>query len=372
MISRKHIAAFLCALSLGLGSAVSVIQAADAEILAQYYGSGVHEYNAGNFNAAYEDLTSAITGGTDDPRAYYFRGLVFLNMGREPEALADFQKGADLEANDTTGFFNVGKSLERVQGSKRLVLEKYRSKARVALFTKVNAAKQQRYEQARINEAEMRRAAPIPKTEVEAGPTQRAVAVPTAPAALPGGDADPFGGAGTPAEKPAAPAAENPFGAPATPAPAADPFAAPAPRRPPRLLRPIRSARLRRPPPHPLRPPTHLAHRPRPLRPRKCPLRQPRPRRLIPLVHLLLRLRLPPRLLQRQTRSALRLRRHPPRPRRHLRPIRRLRSRRARRPKCRPSRPPWNRPRLRLRLRPPIRLVRPPRLRFRPPPASIR
>ncbi len=165
-----------------------------------------------------------------------------MNLGREPEALADFEKGAELEASDLTGFYQVGKSLERIQGARRLTLEKYRAKARVALLVKQNEAKQRRYELTRMNEAEVRGAKPIGK-EVPAGTPSKAAPAANPPGAVDpfggpapatkGADADPFAAPGTPAEKPATPM-DDPFGAPAAkpaepaaPAPA-DPFGGPA------------------------------------------------------------------------------------------------------------------------------------------------
>src|SRR5262245_49352041 len=100
---------------------------ADDAALNAMYGSGAHAYFAGNLSSAYDDLSMAIKGGSKDPRAYYFRGVTLLRMGRESEAKADMQKGASLEAADVNQFYPVGKSLERVQGSNRLTLEKYRS-----------------------------------------------------------------------------------------------------------------------------------------------------------------------------------------------------------------------------------------------------
>ncbi len=42
-------------------------------VLSQLYGSGVHRYFAGDTTNAHSDFTAAITGGTNDPRPYYFR-----------------------------------------------------------------------------------------------------------------------------------------------------------------------------------------------------------------------------------------------------------------------------------------------------------
>src|SRR5207247_7172033 len=67
------------------------------DTLSQMYGSGVHAYFAGDTTESHEYLTRTIEAGTSDPRAYYFRGLANLQLGRPDEADADFTKGAELE-----------------------------------------------------------------------------------------------------------------------------------------------------------------------------------------------------------------------------------------------------------------------------------
>lgn len=118
---------------------------AQEAILGQMYGSGVHSYFSQNFRQAHEDLTSAIDGGSKDPRAYYFRGLAFLRLGRPDEANADFQKGAELEIKDSTKLYNVSRALERIQGTPRVALEKYRVQARMAALEETEKANKQRY-----------------------------------------------------------------------------------------------------------------------------------------------------------------------------------------------------------------------------------
>src|SRR5262245_4894399 len=95
--------------------------AADEVMLGQIYGTGVHSFNQGDYVGAYNALTSAIKGGSNDPRAYYFRGLAYLKLGRDDEAKADFAKGAELEVADSVNEFPVNRSLERIQGKPRQV-----------------------------------------------------------------------------------------------------------------------------------------------------------------------------------------------------------------------------------------------------------
>ncbi len=94
-------------------------------MLAEFYGSGVHQYFSGNASQAIADLTAAINGGSRDPRAYYFRALAEMRLGMQGQAGADLQRGAALESTDINQFYPVGKSLERVQGSARMSIEQH-------------------------------------------------------------------------------------------------------------------------------------------------------------------------------------------------------------------------------------------------------
>jgi hypothetical protein len=165
-------AATLCAFSLSAQEAV----------LSQEYGSGVHSYFAGNYVKAYEQLTTAIDGGMKDPRAFYFRGLAMLNLGRPQDARLDFRAGAALEANDVNNLYNVGKSLERIQGSARAELEAYRVDARMRKFELEERLQRARYEKtASQREADIDRLANGPKK-----PTATAGGEDDDPFALPG------------------------------------------------------------------------------------------------------------------------------------------------------------------------------------------
>lgn len=99
--------------------------------LAAAYGSGVHAYFAGDYDRSFSSLTDAIAAGIEDPRAWYFRGLAALRLGRMDEAEADFTEGAERESARSGGWA-VSRSLERVQGADRLRLERHRVRARVA------------------------------------------------------------------------------------------------------------------------------------------------------------------------------------------------------------------------------------------------
>src|SRR5260221_6982085 len=90
--------------SSGAVVALALIAARDLQaqeaVLSDLYGRGVHQYFAGNDAEAADALTSAIDGGTRDPRAYYFRALVGLRSGLS-DVDGDLRKGAELESADS-------------------------------------------------------------------------------------------------------------------------------------------------------------------------------------------------------------------------------------------------------------------------------
>lgn len=105
----RSFARVACGLSLALLIVSSRARAAEEAVLAEFYGSGVHQYFSGNAGQAIADLTTAIKGGTKDPRAYYFRALAQMRQGNQAGAQVDLQKGAALESADLNQFYPVGK-----------------------------------------------------------------------------------------------------------------------------------------------------------------------------------------------------------------------------------------------------------------------
>ena len=171
-------------------------------VLGQKYGYGVHAYFAGDYLKAYGQLSAAIEGGSKDPRAFYFRGLAYLKLGRAQEASMDFQKGAELESKDVNKFYNVAKALERVQGQARVALEDHRVEARMAALEEAEKVRKIRYEAIQKEEARVLReqAAAAPAKGAEPA-TEQIEAPPAEPGAV-----DPFS---TPEEKPAVKPGKN-------------------------------------------------------------------------------------------------------------------------------------------------------------------
>jgi hypothetical protein len=131
--------------------------AQDEGLLSQWYGTGVHAYFSGDTTRALQDLTQAADGGTKDPRVYYFRALTYSRMGYSDAATIDMETGAALESQDRDGRYPVSRSLERIQGNRRLALEKYRRKARVATYQRQLVRRRQRYEALRRQEEQVLR-----------------------------------------------------------------------------------------------------------------------------------------------------------------------------------------------------------------------
>lgn len=142
---RCAVARLLLGLIIGLILAQRITAAGDMPPpLSVGYGTGVHAYNAGDYQCSYEELTRVIEAGSNDPRVFYFRGLAAIKLGRTDEAEADFQQGGNLEA-DGGGGKSVSRALERVQGCDRLKLEHYRAQARISALQRNREAIRQRY-----------------------------------------------------------------------------------------------------------------------------------------------------------------------------------------------------------------------------------
>jgi len=126
---------------------------AQAPVFDQTYGAGVHAYFSGDYQRAQELLSTAVKAGDQDPRAYYFRGLNYLRLGRPEEARKDFQQASKLETADQERMYNISKALERVQGADRMLLEQYRADARVKAYARAEEIRKKRYEELRREEA---------------------------------------------------------------------------------------------------------------------------------------------------------------------------------------------------------------------------
>ncbi|MEE2938129.1 MAG: hypothetical protein VYA84_19245 [Planctomycetota bacterium] len=147
--------------ALGLLIATSQTAGAQSALLAEMYGRGVHAYNAGMLEESLQQLTMAIDNSIQDPRAYYFRGMIYRVTGRPEQAKSDWQAGAKMEA---AGRINgsIGRSLSRLQGSARIELESIRQQAKVEAMAAAIKRSKERYGE--LDAASAAAAAPVPPT----------------------------------------------------------------------------------------------------------------------------------------------------------------------------------------------------------------
>lgn len=191
------------------------------------YGAGVHAYFDGDYQTAYDALTAAIEAGSMDPRAYYYRGLASIKLGKTDDEIdGDFSEGSTRETMGRGGL-SVSRSLERVQGRDRIRLEKYRQRARVAAVQRDEAAIRQRYVDVQERAPDVLRRRVPEQAVTTPEPVLPPAAKPRAQAPRAGAGARPQAPV-RPAPTPRAPAApvdgDDPFGDP-TPRPGDDPFA---------------------------------------------------------------------------------------------------------------------------------------------------
>ncbi|MEM9352244.1 MAG: hypothetical protein AAGA92_04455 [Planctomycetota bacterium] len=131
----------------GLATAWPEARAAQPQSgVAASYGAGVHNFYAGSYHRADAVLTQVIESVDRDPRAYYFRAMARLRLGRSMEAEMDMKVGAALEAMNPGQQLSVSQALQRVQGYDRQTLEKHRRAARVALAAERSRRSRARYE----------------------------------------------------------------------------------------------------------------------------------------------------------------------------------------------------------------------------------
>jgi hypothetical protein len=208
-------------------------------ILAETYGQGVHAFNGGRLSDAVEFFSLAIDNGSQDPRAYYFRGIVNYVSGRPEEAVKDWQAGASIEALGGPNP-SIGRSLARFQGNGRLMLEQIRQSARIKALAEANARSQRRYGEIQAtdeNRAIVRPTPRVPSRPVTPPTTPPAAANPFASGtsgqgaptkmgddALAGAMKEPFDDKPAAAGGGAAAAGADPFGGGGAPAAGADPF----------------------------------------------------------------------------------------------------------------------------------------------------
>ncbi len=61
---------------------------------------GIKYYNGKQLDKALDEFTQVITANPNLPDPYYYRGLVYLNLGKTAEAKADFKKLLEIDPNN--------------------------------------------------------------------------------------------------------------------------------------------------------------------------------------------------------------------------------------------------------------------------------
>ncbi len=212
---------FCFGLWLGLLSSTSLAQLGGLDEL---YGEGVHRYFANDLSGADQILSQVVDAGSQDPRVYYFRGLVHECMGAD--GVVDFESGARLEAEGKR-VVDVGTALTRVQGRVRTKIETARRDARIVVNQQQllqQQARQQQFEASgnSLPAAPSRDASPFPMELIPADETGLAPLTPAAPTAPTGDVTDPFSDDAAPAGETAPATEDDPFNSPAPEAPAID------------------------------------------------------------------------------------------------------------------------------------------------------
>lgn len=94
------------------------------------FGTNIHRYYEGDYSQLIADVSEIVNDDLEDPRIYYLRGLAFLKTGQEPAAAEDLRKGAELEAIQFgKRNYNIARTMQRIQGNDRAMLEAARSDA---------------------------------------------------------------------------------------------------------------------------------------------------------------------------------------------------------------------------------------------------
>jgi hypothetical protein len=101
-----------------------------AQSVEDAFASNIHRYYSGEFDQLIAELSGIVNEDLEDPRIYYLRGLAFLKTGQQEMAAEDLKKGAELEALQYgKRNYSIARTMQRVQGNDRAMLEAARSDA---------------------------------------------------------------------------------------------------------------------------------------------------------------------------------------------------------------------------------------------------
>ena len=111
----------------------------------QLYSAGVHAFNSQRHAEAISWFNQLEAKGTQDPRAFFFRGLAYGRLGDAVAANADFETAARMELTVAGRSYSVPKALERIQGRERTTIEQHRRAAKRAWEAEENLRRQNEF-----------------------------------------------------------------------------------------------------------------------------------------------------------------------------------------------------------------------------------
>lgn len=98
----------------------------DPERAERLFEAGRRLYFAQNFQRAESEIATALQHHEKDARFYYFRGLARLAQGKSDEARTDFERASELERLGFPDRSTVNLYFERIQGSERQAINRFR------------------------------------------------------------------------------------------------------------------------------------------------------------------------------------------------------------------------------------------------------
>ena len=111
----------------------------------QLYSSGIHAFNSQRYAEAINSFDQLEAKGSQDPRAFFFRGLAQTRLGDTTAANADYETAAKLELTVAGRSFSVPKALERIQGRERTTIEQHRRAAKRVWEAEENMRRQDEF-----------------------------------------------------------------------------------------------------------------------------------------------------------------------------------------------------------------------------------
>ena len=144
MSNSQFLSVTICCLLVGAVFSTDALAATDESDY--LYGEGVHAFFDHNYEGAVTVLLKAEELKSDDPRPYYFLGLVYLHQNKTDQADQYFKKAAQMEyGGRSLRDYAVSEALRRIQGEERLRIEKIRAEERISARANEQRLQEMRY-----------------------------------------------------------------------------------------------------------------------------------------------------------------------------------------------------------------------------------